>query len=53
MIMNKNYNELSELDVLRMAERERGEAIAAFFHKLFTKRDEKNAGFTGGVVAAE
>jgi hypothetical protein len=53
MIINKNYNELSELDVLRMAERERGEAIAAFFHKLFTKRDEKNAGFTGGVVAAE
>ena len=53
MIMKTNYRELSELDVLRMAERERGEAIAAFFHKLFAKRDHKNAGFTGGVVAAE
>jgi len=51
--MKTNYSELSELDVLRMAERERSEAIAAFFHKMFANRDEKNASFTGGVVAAE
>ena len=51
--MNTNYRELSDLDVLRMAERERGEAMAAFFRKLFTKRAAKDAGYTGHVVAAE
>ena len=47
------YNILSDLDVLRMAERERGKATAAFFRKLFTTRDEKAKNFTDNVVAAE
>lgn len=51
--MTNHYNELSDLDVLRMAERERSEAIAAFFSKLFTKRDQPVTDFTGDVVAAE
>lgn len=51
--MNTQYTEYSDLEVLRMAERERGEAIAAFFHKLFAKRDKKSTDYTGDVVAAE
>lgn len=48
------YNELSDLEVLRMAERERGKAISAFFRKLLTTRDdEKATGYTGRVAAAE
>ena len=50
--MNTNYKELSDLDVLRMAERERSEAMATFFRKIFTKRDAKDTGYTGHVVAA-
>lgn len=51
--MTINYNTLSDQEILRMAERERGKVIAAFFRKLFTTRNEKATGFTGGVVAAE
>lgn len=51
--MTTEYKELSDLDVLRMAERERGIAMSAFFRKLFTKRDEEATGYTGGTVAAE
>lgn len=51
--MSINYSNLSDQEILRMAERERSKAIAAFFRKLFTKRDEKATGFAGGVVAAE
>jgi hypothetical protein len=51
--MNTNYKELSDLDVLRMAERERGEAMAAFFRKIFTKRGAKDTVYTGHVIAAE
>ncbi len=51
--MTTNYNTLSEQEILRMAERERGKAIAAFFRKLFTKRDGKATVFAGGFVAAE
>ncbi|MBO6782257.1 MAG: hypothetical protein JJ899_03150 [Alphaproteobacteria bacterium] len=48
------YSTLSDLDVLRMAERERGKAMAAFFRKLLTKRaDKQSTGYTGGAVAAE
>lgn len=53
LTMNTNYRELSDLDVLRMAERECGEAIAAFFRKIFTKRDAKDTKYNGHVVAAE
>jgi len=51
--MNTPYSEYSDHEVLRMAEHERSEAIAAFFRKLFTKRSEKSTTFTGDVVAAE
>ena len=51
--VNTNFNASSEQDILRLAERERGLAIAGFFRNLFTKRDEQATGFTGGVVAAE
>lgn len=51
--MNTQYSEYSDQEVLRMAEHERSEAIAAFFSKLFTKRSEKNTKFTGDIVAAE
>ncbi len=48
-----NYSELSDLEVLRMAERERGKAVSAFFRKLLTKRDTETPAYTGGVAAAE
>ncbi|MBT5497139.1 MAG: hypothetical protein HOK54_15460 [Alphaproteobacteria bacterium] len=51
--MTTKFNELSDLEILRLAEHERGKAVGAFFGKLFTKRDEQPAGFTGDVVAAE
>lgn len=51
--MTNTYKELSDLDVLRMAERERSEAMAVFFTKLFTKRDRQSTEYTGDVVAAE
>ncbi len=51
--MTNTYKELSDLDVLRMAERERSEAMAVFFTKLFTKRDQPATEYTGDVVAAE
>jgi hypothetical protein len=47
--MTTKFNELSDLEILRLAEHERGKAVGAFF----TKCDEQPAGFTGDVVAAE
>ena len=47
--MTNTYKELSDLDVLRMAERERSKAMAVFF----TKRDQPATEYTGDVVAAE
>lgn len=51
--MTTPYKELSDLDVLRVAERERSKAIAAFFTQLFTKRDRQTTDYSGDVVAAE
>ena len=51
--MTTKFNELSDLEILHLAEHERGKAVGAFFGKLFTKRDKQPAGFTGDVVAAE
>lgn len=51
--MKTPYSEYSDMEVLRMAEHERSEAIAAFFRKLFTTRTEKSTDVTGDVVAAE
>ena len=41
--MTTKFNELSDLEILRLAEHERGKAVGAFFGKLFTKRDEQPA----------
>lgn len=51
--MNTNFNASSEQDILRLAEQERGLAIAGFFRNLFTKSDEPVTSYPGGVVAAE
>ena len=51
--MTTKFNELSDLEILHLAEHERGKAVGAFFGKLFTKRDEQPAGLTGDAVAAE
>ena len=39
----------SEYEILRMAEQERAEVVAAFFRKLFTTR-EKEQVFPGNVL---
>jgi hypothetical protein len=51
--MSNKFNYQSDVEILRMAEQERGEAIAAFFSWLFTKRDHTATAHSGDVVAAE
>lgn len=51
--MALEYSLKSDLEILRQAEQERGEAIGAFFRWLFTKPEVKTEDFTGDVAAAE
>ena len=43
----------SDVEILRTAEQERGEAMSAFFRWLFTKPDHTDSEYARDVVAAE
>lgn len=51
--MSNESNFQSNVEILRMAEQHRGEAMAAFFSWLFAKRDHTAPEQSADVVAAE
>jgi hypothetical protein len=51
--MSNQFNYQSDVEILRMAEQERGEAMGVFFHWLFSKRDHTASEHSGDAVAAE
>ena len=51
--MSDEFNFQSNVEILRMAEQQRGETMAAFFRWLFAKRDHTATEHSAGVVAAE
>jgi hypothetical protein len=51
--MSDEFNFQSNVEILRMAEQQRGETMAAFFRWLFAKRDHTATEHSADVVAAE
>ncbi len=51
IIMVKEYQHLSEIEIIRMAELERSKAISKFIRKLFSKK--KNVKVPSNTVPAE
>jgi hypothetical protein len=47
--MDNEFKHMSDMEILRMAERERAEVIATFFRKLFAAR-EKESLFPGNML---
>ncbi len=51
--MNTLITYESDVEILRQAEQERGEAMATFFRWLFTKPAHEKSEYSQDVVAAE
>lgn len=51
--MNYEFRTPNELEILRLAEQERGKAMGAFFRWLFVDRDPSVAEHANDAVAAE
>lgn len=51
--MGLEYSHQSDLEVLRLAEQERGKAVAGFVHWLFSKPEVKSPDHSADIAAAE
>ena len=51
--MSNQFNYQSDVEIRRMAEQERGEAMGVFFRCLFSKRNHTASEHSGEAVAAE